>query len=154
MMVVAGLGACAGASTAARAGDAGEQVSTPSTGTDAIKVMWSVSGYVLGKDSDWSEDQARAMLFKPLSLEATRISFAGQTCTGLVSERSKVSAGEYLNRVYHTTPQALGIEQQELELVKTHCDIPGFREYLRLGDRRLLVYRDGVFFYFSPVLDY
>ena len=38
--------------------------------------------------------------------------------------------------------------------MKTSCDLPGFAEYLRLKDRRLIIQVNGVFFYFTPVVDY
>jgi hypothetical protein len=61
---------------------------------------------------------------------------------------------EYLSHVYHTPPEALGVENEVLEVVKTNCSLPGFAEYMRLKGRRLMIHLNGVFFYFEPAVNY
>lgn len=41
-----------------------------------------------------------------------------------------------------------------IEVIKTDCNLPGFQEYLRLGDRRLLIRVRGVFFFLEPSMSY
>jgi len=65
-----------------------------------------------------------------------------------------VNAKEYLARVYRTTSRALGIDEEVVEVVKTNCDLPGFAEYIRLRDRRLVIHINGVFFFFEPAVNY
>jgi hypothetical protein len=108
----------------------------------------------VGEKAVWGEEDARKLLFKPLDIDATKITFDGQTCRDVMFEREMVNVKEYLNRVYHTTPQALGIEGEVMEVVKTNCRLPGFAEYMRLRDRRLIIHLNGVFFYFEPAVNY
>jgi hypothetical protein len=120
----------------------------------SMRVLWTVSGYKVGEGAAWGDEEARKLLFKPLDIDAAQITFDGRTCRNVIFQREKVSAKEYLAHAYRTTPRALGIEEVEVEVIKTNCDLPGFAEYMRLKDRRLIIYLNGVFFYFKPVVNY
>jgi hypothetical protein len=120
----------------------------------SMRVLWRVSGYKVTENGLWGEEEARELLFKPLDIDANKITFDGKTCRDIISKKEMVNAKEYLDRVYHTTPQALSIEDEEVEVVKTNCDLPGFEEYMRLRDRRLIIHLNGVFFFFKPAVNY
>ena len=143
---------------------AGEQ--SPMSGTDgkashlarmggaSMRVLWKISGYKVDEGAAWGEEEARKLLFRPLDIDGSRITFDGQTCHDVVFEKKMVNAKEYLASVYRTTPQALDIKEERIEVVKTNCSLPGFAEYIRLKDRRLIVHLNGVFFYFEPAVNY
>jgi hypothetical protein len=118
----------------------------------AMRVLWTVSGYVIAEGSAWGEQDAKALLFKPLDINGTEIIFGGQACQGVSFQKKTVNAAEYLSSVWQATPQTLGIEDQELQVFKTNCALPGFQEYMRLGDGRLIVPINGVFFFFEPAV--
>lgn len=61
-----------------------------------MRVLWTVSGYVLGKDSSWSENEAKALLFKPLDITESAIIFNNRTCNGIKFERTMVTTAEFL----------------------------------------------------------
>ncbi len=131
----------------------------PSSSTEvssgvSMRVLWSVSEYKISGGAIMGEEEARTFLFKPLNMDATNITFAGQICHNVSFEREMVDSKEYLSRVYHTTPQVLGIGEEVVEVIKTNCDLPGFKEYMRLRDRRLIIYINGVFFFFQPNVNY
>jgi len=119
-----------------------------------MRVLWRISEYKVGEGATWGEEEARRQLFKPLDIDTNKITFDGKTCRDVIFQREKVNAKEYLEHTYRTAPQALGIEEGSLEVVKTNCDLPGLAEYMRLGDRRLIIYLKGVFFYFKPAVNY
>jgi hypothetical protein len=123
-------------------------------GDVSMRALWTVSQYTIGKNTLWGEKEARSMLFKPLDITETSITFDGKTCRGISFKKEKQKAKEYLETVFHTTPQTLGIAEDEVEVVKTDCNVPGFAEYLRLKDRRLVIYLHGVFFYLEPTVHY
>ena len=129
----------------------GVHIVTPDNGI-TIRVLWTVSGYVIGKGSAWGEQDAKALLFKPLDINDTEITFDGQTCKNVNFQQETVNAAEYLSSVWQATPQTLGIENQELQVFKTNCALPGFQEYMRLDDGRLIVPINGVFFFFEPAV--
>jgi hypothetical protein len=108
----------------------------------------------VGENAVWGEEEARKLLFKPLEIDSSKITFDGRTCHDVMFEKEMVSVKEYLDRVYQMTPQSLGIEGDEVEVVKTNCTLPGFAEYMRLRDRRLIIHLKGVFFYFEPGVNY
>ena len=120
----------------------------------SMRVLWTVSGYKVGKGATWKEEEARKLLFKPLDIDANKITFDGQTCRDVIFEKEMVSAKSYLDHVYQTTPQALGIESEVAEVVKTNCTLPGFAEYMHLKDGTLIIHLNGVFFYFKPAVNY
>ena len=124
------------------------------SGGVSMRVLWTVSEYKVGEGAAWGEEEARKLLFKPLDIDAARITFDGRTCRDVIFQREKVNAKEYVDRAYRTTPQALGIQEEAVEVVKTNCDLPGFAEYIRLKDRRLIIFLNGVFFYFTPAVNY
>jgi hypothetical protein len=131
------------------------QSSPPAEGVGvSMRVLWTVSGYRVGRGAVWGEEEARRLLFKPLDMDATTITFDGKTCRDVLFEKETVKAREYLDQLFHTTPQALGIEGEVVERVKTNCDLPGFSEYMRLKDRRIVIHINGVFFYLEPAVNY
>ena len=123
-------------------------------GSVSMRVLWTISGYKVGEGAVWGEEEARKLLFKPLDIDATKITFDGQTCHDVIFEKETVKAKEYLANAYRTTPQALDIKEELIEVVKTNCRLPGFAEYIRLKDRRLIIHLNGVFFYFRPSVNY
>jgi hypothetical protein len=133
-----------------------ERLSSPPAvrGGVSMRVLWTISEYKVGESAVWGEEEARRLLFKPLDIDANKITFDGQTCRDVIFKKEKVNVKEYLDHVYHTTPRALSIEDEVAEVVKTNCDLPGFAEYIRLRDRRLIIHLNGVFFYFEPAVNY
>ncbi len=120
----------------------------------SVRVLWRVSKYKVGEGAAWGEEDARKLLFKPLDMDATKITFDGETCRDVIFQKEMVETKEYLANAYRTTAQTLGIEEKRIEVVKTNCNLPGFAEYMRLPDRRLIVHLNGVFFYFEPAVNY
>ncbi len=119
-----------------------------------MRVLWTVSEYRLGTNAVWGNEEARKLLFKPLDIDANSITFDGKTCRNVIFKKETVKAKEYLDNLFHTTPQTLGIEDETVEVIKTDCNLPGFAEYLRLRDRRLVIHINGVFFYLEPAVNY
>ena len=93
----------------------------------SIRVLWTVSGYVLGKGFSGDEQAAKALLFKPLDINDTEIIFDGKACRGVTFEQQTVNADEYLASSWQTTPKELGIDVQQLQVFKTNCSLPGFQ---------------------------
>jgi hypothetical protein len=133
-----------------------EACSSPSVGNGGVsmRVLWTITNYKVGKGAVWGEEEARNLLFKPLDIDMDKITFDGQTCRDVLFEKRMVNVKDYLDHVYQTTPQALGIGQERVEVVKTNCSLPGFAEYMRLKDRRLIIHLNGVFFYFEQAVNY
>lgn len=156
----AGCGSLPGASAAGSTPDVVEQVpedAAPKVVHEAtlvsgasMRVLWTVSGYVIGKNATWSESEAQALLFKGLDINETQIIFDGQACSKVTFQVEKVNTADYLPSTWQTTAGELGIEDQQVQVVRTNCALPGFDEYLRLSDRRLVVPMEGVFFFLEP----
>jgi hypothetical protein len=127
---------------------------TPTEEIISIRPLWTVSQYILGPNATWSQKEAEDMLFKPLDIEKTGIIFNGKSCQNVTFQTESVIAADYLKSTYNTTPQALTLTDQDIEVVKTNCDIPGFQEYIRLSDLRLIISLNGVFFFFNPNVNY
>lgn len=120
----------------------------------SLRVLWTVSSFYITNNSTWGEDEARAMLFKPLDIGETFITFDGQTCREVFFTSETVDMAEYLMERYQVTPQILGLEEKTVKVVKTTCSLPGFNEYAPLSDRRLLVSIQGILFFFTPAVNY
>jgi len=120
----------------------------------SMRVLWTVSQYIIGERAIWGEKEARQLLFKPLDIDVNYITFDGKTCRNVVFKKETVKTKEFLENFFHTTPQMLGIEDETIEVIKTNCSLPGFAEYLRLKDRRLVIHINGVFFYLEPAVNY
>ena len=119
-----------------------------------MRVLWTVSAYHIGKNAAWGKAEAQDMLFEPLDITASSITFDGQTCQDVTFETENVDAAKYLAERYQTTPQTIGFEEKTLKVIKTDCFLPGFSEYMRLRDRRLIVPINGVLFFFEPAVNY
>jgi hypothetical protein len=120
----------------------------------SMRVLWTVSAYKLGANAVWGKEAADKLLFKPLDIDANSISFDGRTCLNVLFRKESVKAKEYVEHSFHVSALSLGIKDEFLEVVKTNCDLPGFAEYMRLRDRRLVMHLNGVFFYFEPAVDF
>jgi hypothetical protein len=119
-----------------------------------MRVLWTVSAYHIGKNAVWGKTEAHNMLFKPLDINTSSITFDGQTCHDVTFETEIVDAEQFLAKKHETTPQTLGFEEKTLQVIKTNCCLPGFSEYMRLRDRRLIVPISGVLFVFEPTVNY
>ena len=119
-----------------------------------MRVLWTITGYVFGKVSSWTEQEAKGFIFKPLDMTESKIVFDGRTCDGVTFERETVDAAEYLTKTWQVTPQTLNIADLQVEVIRTTCDIPGFREYVRRSDGFLIVPVNGVFFFFEPAVTF
>jgi hypothetical protein len=134
-----------------------ERLSSPSSANAAVvsmRVLWTVSEYKIGKGAVWGDEEAHSLLFKPLDIRDTSITFDGKTCSDIIFKKEVINTDEYLHNKYHTDRQSLGIVEDTVELIKTNCNLPGFAEYMRLQDRRLIIHINGVFFYLSPAVNY
>jgi hypothetical protein len=120
----------------------------------SIRVLWTVSEYKLCKNATWGDEEARMLLFKPLDVTATTITFDGNTCTNVIFNKKTVKTKEYLDILFHITPQQIDIADETVDVIKTDCTLPGFSEYLRLRDRRLVIHINGVFFFLVPSITY
>ncbi|MCX7914197.1 MAG: hypothetical protein N2511_06390 [Thermodesulfovibrionales bacterium] len=119
----------------------------------SMRVLWTISDYKIINEAI-KEEEARKMLFKPLDLGETYITFNGRTCSNVFFKRDIVKTQEYIKSTYNIMPQALNIYDEIIEVIKTNCELPGFAEYIRLKDRRLIIHIEGVFFFFEPVVNY
>ena len=120
-----------------------------------MRVLWTISDYVLGTDFSGQEADAKGMIFTPLDITDTQIIFSDQMCIDVVFEEESIVLSEYLPNAWQETPQSLGIEmEKEGMLIRTNCELFGFREYLRLSDGRLVVPYNNVFFFFNPNVVY
>jgi hypothetical protein len=117
----------------------------------SMRVLWIVAGYKRGTDDSWEKKDVDAMIFQTLDMDENSIRFAGKNCTDVVFKRQRQQLGPYLKRKYGITPQFIDLMDEEVDVVKTSCSLPGFSEYLRLSDSRLIVYIEGVFFILEPV---
>lgn len=120
----------------------------------SLRVLWTVSSFYIMNNAIWGEDEARAMLFKPLDIGETSITFDGQTCRDVVFTRESVDAAQYFRERFQVTPQSLGLNEETIRVVKTTCRLPGFDEYVHLSERRLLVPMHGILFFFTPAVNY
>ncbi len=136
-----------------------EGVSLSSSGASGgagvgMLVLWKVSDYKMGPNPVWGEKEARAMIFKPLDITETAITFDGKTCGNVTFKKETLKAKEGLAFAFHTTPQTLGIADEAVDVITSTCDLPGFDRYLHLKDGRVVIYLNGVFFYFKPKVNY
>jgi hypothetical protein len=142
-------------STTAKA-TAKDNIQKPQTieGSVSMRVLWTVSEYKIGTNALWGNEEARNMLFKPLDITATTITFDGNKCSNVIFKKETVKTKEYLDNIFHAAHQLLDIADETVEVVKTDCNMPGFAEYLRLRGGRLIIHINGVFFYFEPAVNY
>ncbi len=138
-----------------------EGVGTTSPGTEVMpvdgsgvgaRVLWRISKYVLGENFTGNEDDAKAMLSTELDIEDTKIIFGKDVCDAVSFDESTVKTADYLEEKWHETPEHLGIDFEEIKVIKTQCSFFGFQEYMRLGDGQLVVPYNEVFYFFEPAV--
>jgi len=120
----------------------------------AMRVLWTVGAYRLTPNSAWGDEEARKMLFKPLDITPSSITFDGRSCQDVAFYQQEVDAGSYLMGKFQISQQSLKITDKTFTVITTDCSLDGFSEYIRLTDRRLLVSFQGVLFFFNPKVNY
>lgn len=131
-----------------------EHLASDADGGKTMRVLWTISAYHIGRNATWGKTKAENMLFKPLDINRSSITFNGETCHDVIFKREIVNAQQYLGERYQATSQILNYNENTLEVIKTNCRLPGFSEYMRLRDRRLIVQINGVLFIFDPMVNY
>jgi hypothetical protein len=131
-----------------------QQQSKTMGGGVSMRVLWTVSEYRIGKNAVWGNEEASKLLFKPLDITVTTITFDGKKCSNVIFDKKTVGTKEYLDNFFHATHQLIDITDETVELIKTDCNLPGFAEYLRLRDGRLIIQINGVLFYLEPAVNY
>jgi len=111
---------------------------------------WNVSRYVPGKVSALSDQEAQALVSMPVDILKNKITFNGKSCQGVTFQTQTVATADYLLENWQITPEALGVQDKEIQVIKTNCDIPGYSEYVRLPNGDLIIAYDGVFFFLNP----
>ncbi len=135
-------------------GSTGQPVSAGAGRGGGMRVLWNVSSFHVGEGAEWGEKEARAMLLKPLDMTSSTITFDGRTCRDVVFSRETVVAEAWFQEKFTVASQALGLEDETVQVMKTDCRIPGFSEYIRLQDNRLIVPMHGILFVFQPAVTY
>lgn len=122
----------------------------PSGRVDTIGASWTASSYVLESGTTVTDAQAQALLDKPLQITTTALTFDGQTCQSLNLQSETVRTADFVPASWRTSGEVLGIDDEEILVLRTNCSVPGFGEYVRLQDDRLVVKMPGVFVFFTP----
>jgi hypothetical protein len=133
-----------------------ESAAEPKTEQDSVslRVLWTVSGHVRGPNARVDDEQARSLIFSPMDMTDESISFAGQVCKPITFSRKTLALRDYLWARHGIAPQHLNLEDQSAQVIKTTCELPGFGEFLRLEDSRLIVSINGIFYFLDPVVSY
>ena len=121
---------------------------------DALRVLWTVSEYKILDKSKISEHEAVAFLSKPLDINETSITFDGNTCSNIFFQKNEVDSKDYFLSHFNIMPHEIGIKDPILQVVNTSCNLPGFSEYLRLPNRQIVIFKNGIFLFFSPWVNY
>ena len=103
-----------------------------------LKILWTVSSYHFGKNADWGVAEAQNMLFKPLHVDRSSITFDGKSCQNITFQEETVDTEEYFLNTYQINPDVFAYNDDTVKVIKTNCTLDGFSEYVRLRDRRLL----------------
>lgn len=114
------------------------------------RTLWTVTDYFITKNSIHGDSQAQSMMFKPLDMSDTSITFDGRMCHVSEFEWITVDLGTYVQKSLSITVDDMGISDQKVEIIKTDCDIPGFSEIVRFADMRLMVVIDGICLFLEP----
>lgn len=117
---------------------------------DTLRITWLVSDYRILDRGMATDQEARALLSRPLSVDDVSISFDGKSCVDVSFQRHAVDLRAYLRSHFNLSPEDLGITSPAGQLVRTSCDLAGFSEYLQVPARKILVFRDGICLIFSP----
>lgn len=119
-----------------------------------MRILWTVSSYHRTPNATWGDAEARKLLSAPLDITISSISFNNKSCTGITFSSSVTETAGYFHERFQISPSLINYHEQEIQVIRTHCDIPEFKEYVRLGDRRLLLFSHGVLFVLSPAVTY
>ena len=116
--------------------------------TVMMGIPWKLTDYLILPNARWNKSDANKLLFKEAFINKNSISFNGKTCKGVNFKRSSVSLNQYLSTKYHISAEALNLTEQQASMISTNCNLSGFNNYLRLNDRRVLIFINGVAFFF------
>jgi len=113
-------------------------------------IPWKLTDYLILPNATWNKSDANKLIFKEAFIDKNSIHFNGQTCKGVNFKYSTVSLNQHLSTKYHISVGAMNLPEQQASIISTNCNIRGFNNYLRLNDRRILIFLNGVAFFLTP----
>ena len=113
-------------------------------------IPWKLTDYLILPNATWNKSDANKLVFKEAFIDKNSIRFNGQTCKGVNFKHSTVSLNQHLSTKYHISVGAMNLPEQQVSKISTNCNISGFNNYLRLNDRRILIFINGVAFFLTP----
>lgn len=116
----------------------------------SMRVLWRV-GRVEQACTDGASCGGSFAPGTPLDITASSITFGDRSCTGVRFERSSASLADFLGPEC-ATPS--GLSPTAVTVFRSDCDIPGFAEYARLPDGRLLLRQGRCLVLLPPVRHY
>lgn len=118
------------------------------------RVTWRLAGYRQIPIGGGTRKASPVPLITSIGMDlfsgGDSISVGGRRCESVSFDISRIAARPYLAMRYGIEPELLSVSSNELIVIKTDCDLPGMREFMRLDARRLIVFIDGVFWLFEP----
>jgi hypothetical protein len=114
--------------------------------------QWLVTAYELGPTPQMSRAVAETWLGKAARFEEGSLEFLDKVCRYRPVPK-EVDAASYFPATFNIKPETLGLAEPTVLALRSECDIPGFETLFSLPDGRLMLQREGVFFFLSLQTD-
>lgn len=128
-----------------------ENIAAPKNTNLPISGEWVIKDYKLSTVSGMDEKKAETYLGMEALFNKDVVSIGENNCLEPTFKIKNVNSSDYLVYHYKTSPESLGIESEEIQIVSVTGIDQFFNEFIKISEDIVIVNIDGVFFYLTRV---
>jgi hypothetical protein len=129
------------------------KIASPSNGNVPLYGEWEVYSFKLGSPNIVPSEQASSWIGKKAVFAENAAVIGEEYCTEPMYKIKNVNLVSYLLYQYKINPDYLNIQDEDIQAVSITSEGQYFHEFIKLGDSKIIVNIDGVFFFLKKTSD-
>ncbi|MBW9157436.1 hypothetical protein [Clostridium tagluense] len=111
--------------------------------------IWKVESYAFSAMSKMGEEGAKAWIGKKAYFNEQKIVLPDDNCEKPEFKIKSVDTNTYLYNNYKSSMKSMNINQSEMKIITITSNKNYFRDIIKIDDSRIIIIKDGVFFFLS-----
>lgn len=112
-----------------------------------VNGIWKVESYSFSVMSKMTEEEAKQWIGKKASFDKEKILLPDDNCEKPEFKIKSVDAKTYLYSNYKSSMESLNIDKSEIKIITITSNKNYFRDIIEIDDNRIVIIKDGVFFF-------
>ncbi|MGH4123357.1 MAG: hypothetical protein ACREV6_10570 [Clostridium sp.] len=115
----------------------------------SVHGIWKVESYAFSAVSKMEEAEAKEWIGKKASFDEQKIVLPDDNCEKPEFKIKSVDSNTYLYNNYKSSMKSININQSEIKIITITSNQNYFRDIIKIDDSRIVIIKDGVFFFLS-----